>query len=161
MRIYTYTRAHVYIDDPTLFSLVSVSTHFYLFSFWAFWDTYARTHTYILRQEHNVASTRASGCTRVGQQYTHTYLTRSSSDRDDDPSQCLYTDKFMTTQMSSSWLYADEFVDTRLCVQPHDEACWNTYVRIQIVMFRSMRVDHTNCLQVAIKTHSFVKLPSK
>jgi hypothetical protein len=33
MRIYTYTRAHVYIDDPTLFSLVSVSTHFYLFSF--------------------------------------------------------------------------------------------------------------------------------
>jgi hypothetical protein len=24
----------------------------------------------------------------------------------------------------------------------------------QIVMFRSIRVDHTNCLQVAIKTHS-------
>jgi len=28
--------------------------------------------------------------------------------------------------------------------------------RIQIVMFRSIRVDHTNCLQVAIKTHSFM-----
>jgi hypothetical protein len=27
--------------------------------------------------------------------------------------------------------------------------------RIQIGMFRSIRVDHTNCLQVAIKTHSF------
>jgi len=26
--------------------------------------------------------------------------------------------------------------------------------RIQIDMFRSIRVDHTNCLQVAIKTHS-------
>jgi hypothetical protein len=29
--------------------------------------------------------------------------------------------------------------------------------RIQIGMFRSIRVDHTNCLQVAIKTHSFKK----
>jgi hypothetical protein len=28
--------------------------------------------------------------------------------------------------------------------------------RIQIVMFRSIRVDHTDCLQVAIKTHSFM-----
>jgi hypothetical protein len=28
--------------------------------------------------------------------------------------------------------------------------------RIQVVMFRSIRVDHTNCLRVAIKTHSFV-----
>jgi hypothetical protein len=28
--------------------------------------------------------------------------------------------------------------------------------RIQIGMFRPIRVDHTNCLQVAIKTHSFV-----
>jgi hypothetical protein len=28
--------------------------------------------------------------------------------------------------------------------------------RIQIGMFRSIRVDHTNCLQVAIKTHSFI-----
>jgi hypothetical protein len=28
--------------------------------------------------------------------------------------------------------------------------------RIQIVMFRPIRVDHTNCLQVAIKTHSFM-----
>jgi hypothetical protein len=27
--------------------------------------------------------------------------------------------------------------------------------RIQIGMFRSIRVDHTNCLQLAIKTHSF------
>jgi hypothetical protein len=27
-------------------------------------------------------------------------------------------------------------------------------VRIQIGMFRPIRVDHTNCLQVAIKTHS-------
>ncbi len=27
--------------------------------------------------------------------------------------------------------------------------------RIQIDMFRSIRVDHTNCLQVVIKTHSF------
>ncbi len=27
--------------------------------------------------------------------------------------------------------------------------------RIQIVMFRPIWVDHTNCLQVAIKTHSF------
>jgi hypothetical protein len=27
--------------------------------------------------------------------------------------------------------------------------------RIQIGMFRPIRVDHTNCLQVAIKTHSF------
>jgi hypothetical protein len=26
--------------------------------------------------------------------------------------------------------------------------------RIQIGMFRPIRVDHTNCLQVAIKTHS-------
>jgi hypothetical protein len=30
--------------------------------------------------------------------------------------------------------------------------------RIQIVMFRSIRVDHTNCLQVTIKTHSFRKV---
>jgi hypothetical protein len=28
--------------------------------------------------------------------------------------------------------------------------------RIQIVMFRPIRVDHTNCLQVASKTHSFI-----
>ena len=28
--------------------------------------------------------------------------------------------------------------------------------RIQIGMFRPIRVDHTNCLQVAIKTHSVV-----
>ncbi len=27
--------------------------------------------------------------------------------------------------------------------------------RIQIGMFRPIRVDHTNCLQVTIKTHSF------
>jgi hypothetical protein len=29
--------------------------------------------------------------------------------------------------------------------------------RIQIGMFRPIRVDHTNCLQVAVKTHSFIK----
>jgi hypothetical protein len=29
--------------------------------------------------------------------------------------------------------------------------------RIQIGMFRPIRVDHTNCLQVAIKTHSFIR----
>jgi hypothetical protein len=28
--------------------------------------------------------------------------------------------------------------------------------RIQIGMFRPIRVDHTNCLQVDIKTHSFI-----
>jgi hypothetical protein len=28
--------------------------------------------------------------------------------------------------------------------------------RIQIGMFRPIRLDHTNCLQVAIKTHSFI-----
>jgi hypothetical protein len=28
--------------------------------------------------------------------------------------------------------------------------------RIQIVMFRPIRVDHTNCLQVGTKTHSFI-----
>ena len=27
----------------------------------------------------------------------------------------------------------------------------------QIGMFRPIRVDHTNCLQVAIKTHSFIR----
>jgi hypothetical protein len=34
--------------------------------------------------------------------------------------------------------------------------------RIQIGMFRPIRVDHTNCLQVAIKTHSFIgnKIPT-
>jgi hypothetical protein len=32
--------------------------------------------------------------------------------------------------------------------------------RIQIGMFRPIRVDHTNCLQVAIKTHSFKLRPS-
>ena len=32
--------------------------------------------------------------------------------------------------------------------------------RIQIGMFRPIRVDHTNCLQVAIKTHSFIYRPS-
>jgi hypothetical protein len=31
--------------------------------------------------------------------------------------------------------------------------------RIQIVMFRTIRVDHTNCLQVDIKTHSFIHTP--
>ena len=31
--------------------------------------------------------------------------------------------------------------------------------RIQIGMFRLIRVDHTNCLQVAIKTHSLSPLP--
>jgi hypothetical protein len=30
--------------------------------------------------------------------------------------------------------------------------------RIQIGMFRPIRLDHTNCLQVAIKTHSFMIL---
>ncbi len=30
------------------------------------------------------------------------------------------------------------------------------YIRIQIGMFRPIRVDHTNCLQVDIKTHSGV-----
>jgi hypothetical protein len=30
--------------------------------------------------------------------------------------------------------------------------------RIQIVMFRPIRVDHTNCLQVDIKTHSFTSM---
>jgi hypothetical protein len=34
-----------------------------------------------------------------------------------------------------------------------------TCVWIQIVMFRSIRVDHTNCLQVTIKTHSFSTSP--
>jgi hypothetical protein len=29
--------------------------------------------------------------------------------------------------------------------------------RIQIGMFRPIRLDHTNCLQVAIKTHSFIR----
>jgi hypothetical protein len=29
--------------------------------------------------------------------------------------------------------------------------------RIQIGMFRPIRVDHTNCLQVSIKTHSFIR----
>ena len=29
--------------------------------------------------------------------------------------------------------------------------------RIQIGMFRPIRVDHTNCLQVTIKTHSFIQ----
>ena len=29
--------------------------------------------------------------------------------------------------------------------------------RIQIGMFRPIRVDHTNCLQVDIKTHSFIR----
>ena len=29
--------------------------------------------------------------------------------------------------------------------------------RIQIGMFRPIRLDHTNCLQVAIKTHSFTR----
>jgi hypothetical protein len=29
--------------------------------------------------------------------------------------------------------------------------------RIQIDMFRPIRVDHTNCLQVDIKTHSFMR----
>jgi hypothetical protein len=29
---------------------------------------------------------------------------------------------------------------------------------IQMVIFRPIRVDHTNCLQVAIKTHSFIQL---
>jgi hypothetical protein len=28
--------------------------------------------------------------------------------------------------------------------------------RIQIDMFRPIRLDHTNCLQVSIKTHSFI-----
>jgi hypothetical protein len=30
--------------------------------------------------------------------------------------------------------------------------------RIQIGMFRTIRVDHTNCLQVDIKTHSFIEV---
>jgi hypothetical protein len=30
------------------------------------------------------------------------------------------------------------------------------YPRIQIDMFRPIRVDHTNCLQVDIKTHSLI-----
>jgi hypothetical protein len=29
--------------------------------------------------------------------------------------------------------------------------------RIQIGMFRPIRLDHTNCLQVTIKTHSFIR----
>jgi hypothetical protein len=29
-------------------------------------------------------------------------------------------------------------------------------IRLQIGIFRPIRVDHTNCLQVAIKTHSFI-----
>ena len=29
--------------------------------------------------------------------------------------------------------------------------------RFQIGMFRTIRLDHTNCLQVAIKTHSFIR----
>jgi hypothetical protein len=37
--------------------------------------------------------------------------------------------------------------------------------RIQIGMFRPIRVDHTNCLQVDVKTHSFITIglvvPSK
>jgi hypothetical protein len=32
--------------------------------------------------------------------------------------------------------------------------------RIQIGMFRPIRVDHTNCLQVDIKTHSFIESPA-
>jgi hypothetical protein len=28
------------------------------------------------------------------------------------------------------------------------------FVNIQIVMFRTIRVDHTNCLEVDFKTHS-------
>jgi hypothetical protein len=44
------------------------------------------------------------------------------------------------------------FPKTRYLHLPH---CF----RIQIGMFRPIRVDHTNCLQVVIKTHSFEKLP--
>ena len=33
--------------------------------------------------------------------------------------------------------------------------------RIQIGMFRTIRLDHTNCLQVAIKTQSFMFLRSR
>jgi hypothetical protein len=33
--------------------------------------------------------------------------------------------------------------------------------RIQIGMFRPIRVVHTNCLQVAIKTHSFILEPQR
>ncbi len=32
--------------------------------------------------------------------------------------------------------------------------------RIQIGMFRPIRVDHTNCLPVTIKTHSFIRISS-
>jgi len=36
--------------------------------------------------------------------------------------------------------------------------CGDSILRgIQIGMFRPIRLDHTNCLQVAIKTHSFSK----
>jgi hypothetical protein len=37
-----------------------------------------------------------------------------------------------------------------------DEPILGGHIRIQIVMFRPIRVDHTNCLQVSIKTHSFL-----
>ncbi len=34
------------------------------------------------------------------------------------------------------------------------EAQFPVYMGFQIGMFRPIRLDHTNCLQVAIKTHS-------
>jgi hypothetical protein len=47
-----------------------------------------------------------------------------------------------------------------LTLSCHIKSCWPQYytVRTQIGMFRSIRMDHTNCLQVSIKTlHSILR----
>jgi hypothetical protein len=48
-----------------------------------------------------------------------------------------------------------------VCASPHVAEDWvvecleHVYIRTQIGMFRPIRMDHTNCLQVAIKTLQF------
>ena len=45
---------------------------------------------------------------------------------------------------------------TLICRSSVSLSLYRLIIRIQIGMFRPVRVDHTNCLQVVIKTHSFI-----
>ena len=51
-----------------------------------------------------------------------------------------------------SWTETSLYTEDRGLPSTDDPGTW----QFQIIMFRSIRVDHTNCLHVVIKTHSFI-----
>ncbi len=65
----------------------------------------------------------------------------------------LYTDRGVGSQSRDvdTWTQTSLYTEDRGLPSTDDPVTW----QFQIDMFRPIRVDHINCLQVTIKTHSF------